>query len=227
MHIIPERQREQAWFSNESILRSIIGKYRVDLILDVGANKGQFALRVRKFYKGPIISFEPVSGVFAVLEKAASRDKNWFTFNYALGSKSEERNINVHQNLELSSLLEKNERCVEMFGDGDARSQKELIKIRRFDDIIAEMPFDVSARNILLKMDTQGYDMEVFEGARSIRENTVALQSEVSQTPLYHDIPHWTGNIDVYEKAGFRFAGLYPVNRDGLYYIASDCLMVK
>jgi len=227
MQIIPERKRQKAWFSQESVLRLIIEKYQVDLILDVGANIGQFALRTRRFYKGPIISFEPVSRIFAALKNNARNDKNWFTFNYALGNKSEEQYINVPENLELSSLLEKNERCIELFGDGVAKSERELITIRRLDDIMAEMPFDISSRKILLKMDTQGYDLEVFKGAQSINENLVALQSEVSQTPLYHHMPHWTESIDEYEKAGFRLTGLYPVNRDGLYYIASDCLMVK
>ena len=227
MQIIPDRQRDKAWFSHESVVRSIIEKNQVDLILDVGAHVGRFPLEVRRFYKGPIISFEPVSRIFTILKDVASHDPNWFTVKYALGNKSEEQHINIHENLELSSLLDTNETCIELFGDVVSKPEKELIKVRRLDDIIDEMPFDISSRKIFLKLDTQGYDLEVFRGAGSIRENLVALQTEVSQTPLYHHMPRWTESIDEYENAGFRFAGLFPVNRNGIYYIASDCLMVK
>jgi FkbM family methyltransferase len=227
MQIIPERKRGKAWFSYPSIVRAIIEEYQVDLILDVGANKGQFALGVRRFYKGPIISFEPVSRMFTVLSHTAPHDNNWFKFNYALGNKSEEQYINVHENDELSSLLETNQYFVERFGDVATRSEKELIKIRRFDDIVDEIPFNIDSRKIFLKMDTQGYDLEVFKGAQSIRKNLVALQSEVSQMPIYYHTPNWTETINEYEKAGFRLAGLYPAHRDGFYYIVSDCLMVK
>jgi len=76
-------------------------------------------------------------------------------------------------------------------------------------------------------MDTQGYDLEVFRGASSIMKNLVALQSEVSQKPIYQGMPRWTESINEYEQSGFRLAGLFPVFRDGFQYIESDCLMVK
>ena len=227
IQIIPEGKREQAWFSYLSVIRSIIEKYHVDLILDVGANKGQFALKMRRFYKGPIISFEPVSRIFTVLKNTTAHDKNWFKFNYALGNESGEQSINVCERDELSSLLETKKDYIKKFGDGEDLPVKELIQIRRFDDITDEMPFNINSRKILLKMDTQGYDLEVFRGARSIRENIVAIQSEVYQTPRYSQTPLWTENINEYEKAGFKLAGLYPVTRDGFYFMSSDCLMVK
>jgi len=59
-------------------------------------------------------------------------------------------------------------------------------------------------------MDTQGYDLEVFRGAQSIRENLVVLQSEVSHMSIYQHMPHRTVSIDEYERAGFKLVGLYP-----------------
>jgi FkbM family methyltransferase len=227
MRIVLEREREQAWFFQPAMLRSIIEKYRVDLAIDVGANRGLFVDELRRFYKGPIISFEPVVSTFQILSKKASRDKNWYVFNYALGNKSEEQYITVFQDDQLSSVLETNEYIMQRFKEQVVNAKKELIKMRRFDDIVSELPFNVASRRILLKLDTQGYDLEVFKGARSIWENLVALQSEVSQIPLYHHAPHWTESIREYEKAGLKIIGLYPVVRDGLYYISSDVLMVR
>jgi FkbM family methyltransferase len=227
MQIIPEKKRGKAWFSYPSIVRSIIEEYQVDLILDVGANIGQFALGVRKFYKGPIISFEPVSRMFAILRNTAPHDKNWLKFNYALGNESGEQYMNVYELDQLSSLLETNDWGIKRYGNIASGPVKELVRIRRFDDIVNEMPFDICSRKIFLKTDTQGYDLEVFKGARSIMKNIVALQAEVYQMPIYHQSPHWTESIDAYRKAGFKLVGLYPATRDGLCYASSDCLMVR
>jgi FkbM family methyltransferase len=227
MQIIPEKMRRNAWFSYQSIVSSIIEEFQIDLVLDVGANVGQFAQGIRRLYKGPIISFEPVSHTFATLQQTAPEDKNWYKFNYALGSESGEQQMNVYEMDQLSSMLETNEDTIERFGDGAARAVKELVQIRRFDDIVKEMPIDVYSRKIFLKMDTQGYELEVFKGARSIRENIMVIQAEVYQKPVYDKAPIWTDSISEYTKAGFRFAGLFPIVKDGLYYRSSDCLMVR
>lgn len=227
MQIIPEKKQRRAWFSYPSIMKSILEEYQVDLVLDVGANVGQFALGMRRLYKGPIVSFEPVSSTFALLRNTAPDDKNWYKFNYALGSESGEQYMNVYEMNQLSSLLEMKEDIAKRLGGGVVTPLKELVKIRRLDDIVNELPFDIHARKILLKIDTQGYDLEVFKGARSIRENIVAIQTEVYQSPFYVKAPPWTESIKEYTDAGFKFAGLYPIMRNGLYYTSSDCLMVR
>ena len=227
IQIIPDKHRGKAWYSYEEILRTIIEKYQIDLILDVGANKGQFTLEVRRFYKGPIISFEPVLHTFTVLQHTASHDNDWFVFNYALGNKSGEDYINVHGNDELCSFLEMKKEYADMVRDTGDTHLKELTQIRRFDDIVEEMPFDVFSRKILLKLDTQGYDLEVYKGTGSIRDNILAIQSEVYHAPFYFQAPSWTESISKYREDGFRLVGLYPIIKDGLCFMSSDCLMVK
>jgi FkbM family methyltransferase len=227
LQIIPKVKRKEAWFSYPSIIREITEEYKVDLIIDVGANKGQFTKEIRKLYKGPIFSFEPVSSVFIKLKSAAAPDKNWYVFNYALGNESKEQYINVNEPNEMSSFLEIDESWIEHFNVKGARLVRELIHLRRFVDIMGELPFDISSKKIFLKMDTQGYDLEVFKGASNIVKHLVALQSEVATVPIYKGMPTWTDTIHEYEKAGFRLAGLYPIFRNGLEYIESDCLMVK
>ena len=227
IQIIPDKHGGRAWFSYEATLRTIIEQYQIDLILDVGANKGQFALETRKFYKGSIISFEPVLNTFNILQSTASHDSSWFVYNYALGNKSEEDYINIHENDKLSSFLEINREYSDVVRDKGKTQTKELIKIRRFDDIVEEMPVNVYARKILLKLDTQGYDLEVYKGTERIRDSILAIQSEVYHVPIYSQAPNWIEIIDKYRKDGYRFVGLYPLIRRGLFSISSDCLMVK
>ena len=227
IQIIPEKKRREAWFSYQLTVKSILEDYQIDVVLDVGANIGQFAQRIRRLYKGPIISFEPVASTFAVLQKVLPGDKNWYKFNYALGNESGEQYMNIYEMDELNSLFETNADAIQRYGDGAGSPVKEKIQIRRLDDILNEMPIDLRTRKIFLKTDTQGYDLEVFKGARSIRESIMAIQAEVYQTPVYDKAPMWTENIREYTEAGFRFAGLYPVVRDGLHYRSSDCVMVR
>lgn len=228
--IINKDKLESAWFSLPAMIESIINEYSVDIVFDVGANKGQFVQRLRQYYKGPVVSFEPVPSTFSILQEIAADDDNWHVLNYALGSESKEEYINVSKSEgydEFASLLDTNQYCVERFGDKTTDSNKERILLRCFDDIKNEIPFNIEGKKIFLKMDTQGFDLEVFQGISSIKDNIVGLLSEVSHKAIYKDMPHWTHSIDVYEQAGFLLAGLYPVNKDGFQYIESDCLMVK
>jgi FkbM family methyltransferase len=227
IQIIPEKKLKEAWFSYQSTLKLIFNEYKVDLILDIGANLGQSVNIIRRLYKGPIISFEPVASSFAALRNITPNDKNWFKFNYALGNKSGEQYINIYETSKMNSFLKRKEETTGRFSAKASHPVKELVQIRRLDDIVDEMPFNLRSRKIFLKTDTQGYDLEVFKGARTIWDNIVVIQAEVYHTDVYDKVLPWTENIKEYTKAGFKLAGLYPAVRDGLYYEESDCLMVR
>jgi FkbM family methyltransferase len=227
IQIIPRKKLKDAWFLQPALLRSLFHELRVDLILDVGGNRGSFPLTVREFYHGPVISFEPVAGTFALLKRTASRDKNWSVFNYALGNESGERYINTYKDDQLSSLLKIRQDCDGHYRDYLANANTELIQIRRLDDIAAEIPFDLRSKRIFLKIDTQGYDLEVFKGALNVLQNVAAFQSELSFMPLYDGQPHWTDVIREYENAGFQPASFIPNHRRGYSYFECNCIMVK
>src|SRR5690606_2975356 len=74
--------------------------YNVDLVLDVGANTGQYARQIREEldYQGRIISFEPLSKAYSSLEAASVHDPLWECHNYALGDNNENTVINVSGN---------------------------------------------------------------------------------------------------------------------------------
>src|SRR5664279_3594242 len=87
--------------------RKIMNQFKVDHIIDVGANEGQFAIGMRKLgYEGLISSFEPLNGVFRLLKENSKRDPKWQTINLALGSKDEQLEINVSENTVSSSFLQ-------------------------------------------------------------------------------------------------------------------------
>ena len=74
--------------SLEAHLGVLFKQIGVNLVLDVGANTGQYANLLRKNgYKGHIFSFEPISKNVAILELKAKDDPRWHICHYSLGSK--------------------------------------------------------------------------------------------------------------------------------------------
>lgn len=215
----------EAWFSLRAQLEHWLSVRKIDLLLDVGANKGQFGQRMRKLYSGKMISFEPVTSAYRQLWKAAADDDEWQVCNFAVGSKASEVDINVYPNDEFSSLLPVNEYAHERFPNHTATQSTERIHVRRLDSFLTDN--GLAERKTFLKLDTQGHDIEVFRGVGEAIRNVSVLLSEMSLQPIYHGAPHWTEAVRVYEQAGFSVVGLFPINFDGGKIVEYDCLMVR
>jgi FkbM family methyltransferase len=225
--MIDKHHRLNASFSYRAQFRSAIERSGIDLVIDAGANEGQFARRLRSFYGGEILSFEPVTFAFDKLAKAASTDPDWHVYKLALGSEDSTQTINVSDRTLFSSLLNVNDYCVQRFGESVKGERKEVIRIRRLDQLLEEIVPDIGNRRVFLKMDTQGYDLEVFKGLGDCLARVIGLQSEVSLISIYEGMPHWTDSISLYEQAGFGVVGMFPVNRDSGLVIEYDCLLER
>ena len=75
--LVDRKKVDAAWFSYRLQLQTLLERLRVDLVIDVGANHGQFGQWTRRSYAGTIVSFEPVSANFEALSSAAASDPNW------------------------------------------------------------------------------------------------------------------------------------------------------
>jgi FkbM family methyltransferase len=225
--IFKKRHRKDAWFSYRAQVRSTIERLKIDVVIDVGANEGQFAQLLRSFYHGEILSFEPVSSVFQKLAEAASADPKWHVYRLALGSEEATQTINVSDSTVFSSLLKTNNYCVQRFGDSSQGTREEVVSIKRLAELLDTIAPDIENKRVFLKMDTQGFDMEVFKGLGNKLKHVIALQSEVSLISIYEGMPHWIESISTYEKAGFGVVGLFPVTRDSGRIIEYDCLMAR
>jgi hypothetical protein len=93
--------------------------------------------------------------------------------------------------------------------------------------VLDEIASNGSFRKIFLKLDTQGFDMEVFKGLGNKLDEVLVLQSEVSLIPIYDNMPHWTESLALYESAGFGVAGMFPVNWDDGRVVEYDCLLTR
>jgi FkbM family methyltransferase len=181
---------------------------RITLLLDVGANTGQFAEKVRATgYRGRIVSFEPLSGAYAELSRLSAGDPEWEARRTALGEKDGTVDINVAGNLTSSSLLPMGERHLES-APQSAYVGTETVSTARLDDVWEELarPDD----RVWLKLDVQGYELHVLRGAKAVLDRIDVVQAEMALQHLYEGDSTWRELIDWLEARGFRLAGIEP-----------------
>lgn len=201
---------------------------RIDLVIDVGANAGQYATSLRQHgYAGRIVSFEPVPSCFEQLRNASRHDRNWRVINVALGNESGTKRMRATESTVYSSFLPFNEYGQRRYQEAIGNETEVDVQVARLDDIYDEI--SGGAQRVFLKMDTQGYDLQVFNGARRCLSRVAALQSEMSIISIYHGMPEYIEALKTYRDAGFEPSGFYPVTRDNttLAIVEFDGVLVR
>jgi FkbM family methyltransferase len=219
---------EQYWLFGH--LRSLLSRLNVSCVLDVGAHVGEFALQLRMLagYDGWILSFEPVDEAHRELAARAGRHEHWRAFKLALGSRDEERPIKVAETDVFSSFLEPSSYGVETFGRMTSLTAEQVVPVRRLDSVAPEVMNGIPSERIFLKLDTQGWDLEVLRGAEKMLSRVVMLQTELSLQPIYDDMPSYTDILAFLHDKGFDLSGLFPVVRDqDMRLIELDCVLVR
>jgi len=195
---------------------------KIDLVIDVGANVGQFGQSLREGgYKGRIVSFEPIESAFRELSKKASADANWQAFHCGLGAAHGEAIIHVSELTVCSSILDLTS-VASLHDSRVAVTRTEKIEIRTLDEVAASL-----SGRILLKIDTQGYEKQVIEGG----PQTIArVKGILMELPVIHV---YQGEWQFHEAAkymadlGFVPAQIQPVGyhgKDNVSVVDVDCL---
>jgi len=210
-----------------SHIRNVLESCGLEVLFDVGAHRGEFARALRREgYRGQIHSFEPGREAFAALAELAAKDDRWEAHPYALGAEAGQLSLNVAATGDLSSFLEPSAFGAERFAALGQRTE-ELVEVKTLEEVLPELC--AKGAEVMLKLDTQGFDLSVFEGARGVLPRVRALSSELSLVPLYEGMPHYLEALARYEGAGFRVSGFYPVcrERDSLALVEVDCVLVR
>eukprot|EP01035_Chromulina_nebulosa_P019691 gene19691-25611_t len=174
-------------------------------ILDIGANTGQFGAAIRAAgWRGKLISFEPLSAAHSLLTLRAGKDDKWNVApKMAIGSTTGSAQLNISLNSVSSSFLQVNNKCLAAAPAAEFHSV-ETVKVMTLDD--AMDPYD--AGPYALKLDTQGFEIEVLQGASRILDDVRVVSIEMSLVPLYEG---GAGFIELYNYltgAGFRAIAL-------------------
>lgn len=215
-------------------LRQLFERLKVNCVLDVGANIGQFHEYLRLFlgYQGRVVSFEPIGELYETISSLAAGDSRWTTRRVALGEANATAMINVFSERTLSSILERDEKSLRSMGyDKYLRetelARKEAVPLQRLDAVFEEVVGDPHAR-VFLKSDTQGYDLNVIRGAAGCLDRIAGLQVEVSIRRVYKGAPAYFEVLEELTGHGFEITGMFPVQRDAqLRVVNFDCVMIN
>lgn len=196
-------------------LKRFLSAIAVDCLFDVGANRGQYALMVRRDagYKGLILSFEPNPDVFAELQKAAASDRNWHVFNMALSDFDGAASFNIMAADQFSSLKKPSGEQDAIFADRNKVMKTVEMQCRRLDSLLPELKAQYGFARPFLKMDTQGHDLSVCEGAGFALNDILGVQTELGVRPIYEGGTGYRAMIDWLDAKGFVPSAFFANNK--------------
>ena len=190
-------------------LVAILAHEGVDAVIDVGANTGQYGqLLRREGYCGPILSFEPLPGPRSTLAAAVAADPLWqLAPPLALGDA--EGSVVIEQSAEsdMSSILPQSPLLARL-SPSSAIVERLTVPCARLDalpDLI-----DPTWRRMHLKIDVQGYEPHVLEGAMGLLIRIATIQLELALQPVYAGELDWRVMTDRLEAMGFAPALVLP-----------------
>ncbi len=221
--MVSTRYGGPTWEQRRQRLLETLG---TDLVFDVGANAGQYGIEIRRNgYTGRIVSFEPASETFARLRDACQSDPLWTARQLAIGSEPGVATLNLAANDgKSSSFLD--QRDVSFGTTATMRYVgTEAVEVSTLESVAPEVTSEHD--RIVVKIDVQGLEVEVLDGAGSYLDHVQAIETELSLLPMYENQPVWRELCDRIEGLGFELFAVDPgysdpksgrlVEMDGLF----------
>lgn len=201
--------------SHELIIKNIFKALNIQTVIDVGANKGQYALDLLQNigFKGTIYSFEPIPDVWNELKINSGSYSDWHVFQpLAIGDQAGEVEINITQNTQSSSLLKMTDAHVQAAPDSKVVKTTK-VKVVRLDEVLKEHLSTLSG-GCYMKVDTQGYEKQVLLGAGNFIQEMDAIELEVSLIPLYEGQMLFDDIVAMMKSFGFELWTIFPMFSD-------------
>ncbi len=194
------------------VIADLLQSLRVDALLDVGANRGQFGLLMRRAgFRGRIVSFEPVSDAFARLQEASRQDGQWTIEQAAVGSAPGSQVIHVAGNSVSSSLLPMGDRHLEL-NAASAYTRDEEVTVTTVEAAIHDHGLDPT--RTMLKADVQGFEAAVLDGAGALVPQLPMILLELSLVELYDGQPLMPELLDRLHASGQELWTFFPAYID-------------
>lgn len=195
-------------------------------IVDVGASDGGFARKARAMFSDtPIFSFEPIKESFDHLNDYFKNDKNFTSYNIACSNQKILADFYLSSNKGSSSLLEMGHIHKKAYPDSSGLFKTKVFA-EKIDNILTEKE---TGNNVYLKMDVQGGEMFVLEGASVLLNSVSLILSEISFVTLYDFQPLVNELISYLKERGFIIAGVENVSQslvDGSF-LQADMFFIR
>ena len=208
------RPRMASLLAKYLYLAEALERRRIELVIDVGANVGQFGQALRAVgYRGRILSFEPLEEAYRALTQVAARDGSWETVNSALGEDEGSASLAVMKSSVFSSFhMPAAGAATAQFAEQNVVAAHQEVPVRRLDTVLEERSLRPLLARTMLKCDTQGHDRHVLEGLAWASELAL-LQIELSAVPVYEGTPTMGEMLEYVDGLGFAPILLSPINR--------------
>jgi FkbM family methyltransferase len=188
-------------------LSTLLDLYGVDTVFDIGANTGDSGQYLRNIgFGGRIVSFEPVSTVYRQLAARAANDPLWFCENIALGEAAGERRIHISGAGGVSSSLLVSTGHMEAVAPELRTVGSEMVRVETLESVIERL-YPRGTR-LFLKVDAQGYERQVLEGAGAPLEKVVGMRIELALVRSYEGAPLIADMLSYLTGLGFRLCGI-------------------
>ena len=186
---------------------------KISVVLDVGASVGGYGHSIRQDgYNGKIVSFEPLPSAYEQLNALSRKSPPWQTLNCALGSRSGNIDLHVASNGDSSSTLRMLPRSTDVAGISEQRTMS--VQVRRLDEMLLQ--YAQPGERVFLKVDVQGFELDVLKGAGAMLSAIDGLQLELSLIPLYEGAPVIEEVLAYVRKEGFLPIWMFHGFKDSL-----------
>jgi len=182
------------------------------MVVDIGANRGQFALAARHgLPQATIFSFEPLAAPGETFQRVFAGDAKVHLHIMAIGEQAGSAAIHVSARDDSSSLLPITATQNRLF-PGTAEAGTQTIRVARLADVLSAE--DV-AQPALLKLDVQGFELPALRGCEDLLDRFAWIYAECSFVELYEGQALADAVIAWLRERGFALAGVYNMAFDG------------
>lgn len=204
--------------------RVFLCSLQVDGIIDVGANRGQFTMVCQLALPVvPVVAFEPIAAEAAIYRKVHGQRPRVRLIESALGDIKGTATLHLSQSADSSSLLPIGKMQTELF-DNTGEIGTITVQVQRLDDLSEHW---AGRTRQLLKIDVQGYELNVLRGAVETLKSCTHVYVECSEIPLY-DGQALRGEVEVFLlEHGFGVKGRYNEQLSNGDLIQADYLFSR
>ena len=191
-------------------------------LIDVGSNKGQFSLMTRKFFPNIMIhSFEPQIEILNLQKKVLGTNNiNYYNYNFALGSEKKELELYITKRKDSSSVL----RPILSSNKNYIINEKKKISVKKLDELL---DFKSIEKPSIIKLDVQGYELEVLKGSENTLDYIDYVIAEISSTEIYENQTQADELIKFLESKSFEIKDRCNLSRVENKLFQEDVLFCK
>ncbi len=197
-----------------SHLAALFKALAIDLVIDVGADQGQFGalLRDRAGYIGHIASFEPIPSLFTSLAKRVSADTLWHVEHAALGDAVGELPLNV---IDLQNFRTSGQATLASHpAPKAARVSRQTVPIRPLDHVLPALRQKTGAKRIFLNLNAHAQGHAILRGSEQSLGTIAAIQTGLFIKRQFEGVPHYLGVLTYFQAKQFLPHQFWPAAAD-------------